>query len=242
MTCSPVLAVCLSSELHTQGEVSPASPVSGAPASPRLGVHRRLGSRPEGELACLPAPVRRPPPPPETGHRPGSLGTRCSPRLESEPACLPSTYALRPLTPGLPEDACSPRLEGGSGGLRAGGLHAAHRGPLTFSCGSAGRDLERPGSQLLLASLSEVSFFWAVVGHNAAGGSGILSSPAAQSSSSEAVRPPHRSEDSRTDEFKWKKLKAEGLDEDGEEEVVGPQPSAVPLSPSPSGQGQQSPA
>ena len=91
--------------------------------------------------------------------------------------------------------------------------------------------------------LSEVSFFWAVVGHNAAGGQASSFLP-------QLNLPPLKLSDLHTDlkiqerdEFKWKKLKAEGLDEDGEEEakLVRSLSGTSLLTPLPSGQGQQSP-
>ena len=92
--------------------------------------------------------------------------------------------------------------------------------PLTFSCGSASGILSaQDPSSSSWHLLSEVSFFRAVIGHNAAGGQASSLLP-------QLNLPPLKLSDlhadlkiQERDEFKWKKLKAEGLDEDGEEEA-----------------------
>ena len=144
MIYSPVLAVYFSSKLHMQGEVSRVSP-----ASVRLHPCAQVCTGAQGpgwraSRPVSPGPVLRPLIPQ------GSLGTWCLPRLEGEPACLPSARAQAADALGLPEDAVSAEAGGWAWGLRAGGLHAVHRGPFDILVRERERDLEHPGPRLLL--------------------------------------------------------------------------------------------
>lgn len=80
----------------------------------------------------------------------GSLRTRCPLRLEGGLACLPSAHAQAAEALGLPGDVVSTEAGGWAWGLRAGGLHAVHRGPFDILVRERERDLEHPGPGLLL--------------------------------------------------------------------------------------------